>query len=50
MRSAATSFSCTTDPLHTDYILRAPIPVNWADGNAVVATLEQTVERLLSEI
>ena len=50
LRSAATSFSCTADPLHTDYILRAPIPVNWADGDAVVETLEQTVERLLSEI
>lgn len=50
LRSASTSFSHTVDPLHTDYILRAPVPVDWADGDAVVAALKEKVECLLDEV
>lgn len=48
--SEGTSFSRTVDPMHTDYILRAPVSVDWCDGNAVVTAIEQMVGRLLSEI
>lgn len=48
--SAPTSFSRTVDPLHTDYILRAPVPVDWAEGEAAVAAVRQTVQRLLDEV
>lgn len=50
LRSTLTSFSLTADPLHTDYILRAPVPVDWAEGEAAVAAAKQTVMRLMNEV
>lgn len=50
LSSEAISFSRTTDPMHTDYILRAPVPVDWTEGNTAVAAVEQTVERLMGEV
>lgn len=39
---------CSSDPAHTDYLVRLPVEADLADGEAVVQAMKHAVEQLLA--